>query len=400
MPKSLSKFYFKFGFLPCWGNIVLWALCSIIGRIVFYSGQPIADKWFFSLFDGPVPAGASVLSFALPVIAAVFAVYMIAVFAHILEYMFFPRIAGRSGQNLSVVLYKYINSQSMEFFLATQPGKIGNQAENIAKNFTDIIWNLVFFTVMLASITINMGMVFSISRTIAVLIFGVVLFRALFTGLLLKRIMRLEMNFSESKSMLAGKLMDNLSNFIIVKLFAGAPMEERFVRPHRENTVRARIESKFWLRVGWAVPWIIETVFFGLILYFCASSYMSGAMLVSEIVLALMVWKMNTEAITYLSDNISNFIEYIGDARQSWKKLVAPIAVADAPDAANLNVTSGAVEIRNVSFKYKKKFVLDNLSITISPGEKVGLVGSSGAGKTTLVNLLMRLYDPTHGEIL
>jgi ATP-binding cassette subfamily B protein/ATP-binding cassette subfamily C protein len=61
----------------------------------------------------------------------------------------------------------------------------------------------------------------------------------------------------------------------------------------------------------------------------------------------------------------------------------------------------GAIEIRNVSFRYpgKEPWALRDLSLTIAPGEKLGLVGENGAGKSTLVKLLLRLYDPTEGEI-
>jgi len=80
--------------------------------------------------------------------------------------------------------------------------------------------------------------------------------------------------------------------------------------------------------------------------------------------------------------------------------LAKPRDVQDEPDAAELKVTSGAVEFDRVSFNYGRDIgVIENLSLAVKPGEKIGLVGRSGAGKTTLTNLLLRLYDVEEGEI-
>jgi ATP-binding cassette subfamily B multidrug efflux pump len=96
---------------------------------------------------------------------------------------------------------------------------------------------------------------------------------------------------------------------------------------------------------------------------------------------------------------IPKILDSWASANQAYRELVQPILVVDIPNAPKSNIKNGKIELKNISFKYNKRKVLDDLSLTISPGEKVGLVGSSGAGKTTLVNLLMRFYDPGKGAI-
>ena len=81
--------------------------------------------------------------------------------------------------------------------------------------------------------------------------------------------------------------------------------------------------------------------------------------------------------------------------------LSRPHAVVDAPDAEPLVVTRGEIRFDHVSFAYGgRDNVIDDLTLTIRPGEKIGLVGRSGAGKSTIVNLLLRFYDVEHGRIL
>ena len=96
---------------------------------------------------------------------------------------------------------------------------------------------------------------------------------------------------------------------------------------------------------------------------------------------------------------IKNFVEKWGSAVGSYNGLIKPVTIQDRPDAKDLVVNKAVIEIKNLNFKYSKKHVLKDLSFSVSRGERVGIVGLSGAGKTTLVNLILRLYDPTRGAI-
>src|SRR6185436_8998561 len=83
--------------------------------------------------------------------------------------------------------------------------------------------------------------------------------------------------------------------------------------------------------------------------------------------------------------------EHIGTVQDGINTLARPHAVVDAPDAKSLHVTRGDIRFEDVSFAYGGKHaVIDDLSLHIRPGEKIGLVGRSGAGKSTIVNLLLR----------
>ncbi|MBY5339534.1 ABC transporter ATP-binding protein [Rhizobium johnstonii] len=91
----------------------------------------------------------------------------------------------------------------------------------------------------------------------------------------------------------------------------------------------------------------------------------------------------------------------LGTIKDAMPVMTTPPTITDRPDAAELTVSRGGIHFENVRFAYKSgKPVIDDLSLTVRPGEKVGLVGLSGAGKTTLVSLLLRFYDIEDGAIL
>ena len=101
-----------------------------------------------------------------------------------------------------------------------------------------------------------------------------------------------------------------------------------------------------------------------------------------------------------LTESLTSLISRIVSVNVGIKDILVPITVKDRKDAKPLNVDIGEIEFKNVYFKYKEKFVIKDFSLKIKSGEKIGVVGPSGAGKTTLVNLLLRFYDVDNGQIL
>ena len=102
----------------------------------------------------------------------------------------------------------------------------------------------------------------------------------------------------------------------------------------------------------------------------------------------------------WMLDAVSSLFGHLGAMRQSLLTVAQPLAIADEPDARQLVVSRGAISFKDVTHHYGKgNGGLDGVSLQIVPGEKVGLVGRSGTGKSTLVNLLLRFFDPEAGSI-
>jgi len=249
-------------------------------------------------------------------------------------------------------------------------------------------------------IAMNVTLIFAINSGVAMLLGTSFMFRIIYGIWRMKPMNKASKTASESSSSLSGKVIDSISNFSIVKLFSGAKAEKRHLESARKIVIKDRIRASFMQRVFWSTPQFIWEIFFAATLLLCADLYLNGQVKVSEIVFTLAVYFTVTGAISNLTSRIPNLVDVIGSAQQSYRELIKPIEISDAPGAQDLKIKKGAIEIKNITFKYGRKIVLDNLSLSIKPGEKVGIVGTSGAGKTTLVNMLMRLYDPSRGKIL
>jgi ATP-binding cassette subfamily B multidrug efflux pump len=98
---------------------------------------------------------------------------------------------------------------------------------------------------------------------------------------------------------------------------------------------------------------------------------------------------------------LTTFFRQLGVVAEGMETIAQPIDLVDDPDATDLQLSKGSLELRELSHHYGRgSGGLDQINLTIQPGEKIGLIGRSGAGKSTLVKLLLRFYDPEHGQIL
>jgi ATP-binding cassette, subfamily B, multidrug efflux pump len=103
----------------------------------------------------------------------------------------------------------------------------------------------------------------------------------------------------------------------------------------------------------------------------------------------------------WVMQSVRGVFENIGVVQESMRTIARPHGIVDVPGASVLKVPRGEVRFEGVSFHYgREDGVIDDLDLTIRPGEKVGLVGTSGAGKTTITSLLLRLHDVEGGRIL
>lgn len=210
----------------------------------------------------------------------------------------------------------------------------------------------------------------------------------------------LENTHSKLRSALTGKIVDSLTNNFAVNIFYRFPEELETLAKFQQKETAASYQSKIYVE---RLLIALSSVFFpGLlsIISFILYFWLQGTLSTGEVVqLFNTTWA--TLGIVWLAGPaIPQLFQILGTIRQGLAIMDDPQDILDLPNAQPLQVTSGSITFENVSFHYGTRELFRNKNISIRGGERVGLVGYSGAGKSTFVNLILRFYRPEEGRIL
>jgi ATP-binding cassette, subfamily B, multidrug efflux pump len=206
---------------------------------------------------------------------------------------------------------------------------------------------------------------------------------------------------ADARSLMTGRVTDAYTNIATVKLFSHSHREARFARGAMEEFMvtaygQMRLISGFEI-VNQALSVVLVSSTAGVALVLWMQGQIGVGALAAATAMALRLNGISH----WVMWELASLFEHIGTVQDGMATLARSRSVLDAPDAKPLEVSRGEVTFEHLRFGYNSaKTVIDDFSLTIRPGEKIGLVGRSGAGKSTIVNLLLRLYDVDGGRIL
>ena len=205
---------------------------------------------------------------------------------------------------------------------------------------------------------------------------------------------------ADARALMTGRVIDSYTNIATVKLFSHAGREADYAKAGMDGFLatvykQMRLSSGFQICVDISGMGLMAvTLLVGLLLW------KDDAVGAGAVAVALAVILRLHGLSHWIMWEVSALFENIGIVRDGINTLATERDVVDQPDATELTVDSGLVDFRHVSFDYVDELpVIKDMTLQIAAGEKVGIVGRSGAGKTTLVNLLLRLYDLNRGSI-
>ncbi|WP_105436365.1 ABC transporter ATP-binding protein [Neorhizobium tomejilense] len=206
---------------------------------------------------------------------------------------------------------------------------------------------------------------------------------------------------AKRRSLIAGTINDLYSNMPMIKQFAAEDSEAGAIRRVLQNAVTTQHSEQRIYRTSELIVVVLNTGLWVAILSIGLSGMVKGFVTVGEFVASVAILqRLSGHTFTFLQMGQQIF-QAIGTIKDAMPVMTTPPTITDPPDAKEIAVPKGEVRFQDVCFSYRAgKQVIENLSLTVKSGEKVGLVGLSGAGKTTLVSLLLRFYDIKEGAIL
>jgi ATP-binding cassette subfamily B multidrug efflux pump len=298
-------------------------------------------------------------------------------------------------------MHRYLLGQSMRFFANEFAGRVATKVMQTALAIRETVMKiadiLVFVTVYFVSMLVIVAQ--SDPRLALPLLVWLVLYLGLITWFV-PRLRAVSERQADARSVMTGRIVDSYTNIATVKLFSHAGREAAYAREGMASFLdtvngQMRLVTGFQSLVYLNNCLVVFLIAAASIWLWRADAVTVGAIAVA-ISLALRINGMSQ----WIMWEVSALFENIGVVHDGMAMLGQDREVADRKDAGELGVPAGRIEFDKVRFHYGRAGgVIENLSLDIAPGEKVGLVGRSGAGKTTLANLLLRFYDLEGGAI-
>jgi ATP-binding cassette subfamily B multidrug efflux pump len=289
----------------------------------------------------------------------------------------------------------------MNFFANEFAGRVATKVMQTSLAVREVAMKVLDVFVYVLSYFISMFVVVGAAdwRLMGPLALWVVLYSALL-WYFIPRLRGVSERQADARSMMTGRIVDSYTNIATVKLFSHAGREESYARRGMDEFLgtvhgQMRFITTFQALV-YANNAFLSLLTTSLSIWFWMHGSISLGVIAVAISLSLRVNGMSQ----WIMWEVSALFENIGTVYDGMAMLSKKQDIRDEGDAKALTATSGRIEFDKVHFHYgKDKGVISDISLSIQPGEKVGLVGRSGAGKTTLMNILLRFYDLEAGHI-
>ncbi|AMS41331.1 ABC transporter ATP-binding protein [Aminobacter aminovorans] len=298
--------------------------------------------------------------------------------------------------------FRRVIEQPYDFYQNDFAGRIATKIVQGGEAVGDFIVNVLqtmwaFLTFVLLSLTILV----SLDPLMGAVVLAWFLGYAAIVYFLLPEMRRAGRATADQRSIFNGRLVDAFTNIMAVKLFDSGRREHAYVRDGLESYLGAVFRLTRSITTVRSAVALINGVMMTAVAAICIVSWSRGDISTGAIAAALgLVFRLNQMS-GWMMFNINGLVRNYATIQDATRTISVRPAIRDAENAAVLPRASGDILFDNVSFHYGKgSGVIENLNLHIRPGERVALVGPSGAGKTTIVNLALRLFDVEQGRIM
>ncbi len=367
-------------------------LFSMLGRIVDWLGA-VAPSQLWAQERGTLLLLAGIL-LASPLVIA------------LQTFLKHQTLAGNMPMLLRWNFHRRMLGQSMSFYQDEFAGRVAAKVMQTALAARDVVMIVCDIMVFVVIYFVTMvAVVGSFDLLLLLPFIGWLLLYVVAVWYFVPRLGRVATEQADARSLMTGRITDAYTNIATVKLFSHARREAGFARSAMQEFI-ATVHAQMRLVSGFeitnqALSMLLILATTGATLWLWIQGQVGVGAVAAATAMALRLNGISH----WIMWEMSSLFEHIGTVQDGVNTLARPHAVVDSADAVPLKVSRGEVRFDAVSFAYgsldaSKPPVIDRLSLHIRAGEKIGLVGRSGAGKSTVVNLLLRFHDVAHGRVL
>ena len=323
------------------------------------------------------------------------------VFTNVAADYFITQVGPRIMRDIENDCFAVIHRLPLQFFAGTQVGGLVAKVKRFANGYNTLDLHLsrgVLESFVLLVSTVIVVSFFSPLLSFAFIAWGVVYLVALLAAIRLK--LRLDVERTQADSRATGFLADSITNALVVKIFSRLPDEIAEFAKRTEAVARAQIRSWYAsTAIGALQVTLISTISVG-ILFLSLRLWQQGTISVGTIVLVQTYVFIVGGHFFQLGEQFKAIYRAVADCSEMMEILQIQPAVTDPAKPRKPMMEKGSIAMDAVTFGYDARLpVFENFSLEIPAGQRVGVVGHSGTGKSTLIALLMRFMDIREGAI-
>jgi ATP-binding cassette subfamily B protein len=299
-------------------------------------------------------------------------------------------------------LFRHLGGHAPAYFARRSPGVLASRVTATANASYTTLHNFTWHTLPPAvAVAFAIALLASVDPAMA----AALILLALLLGLVIARLARrgqpLHTAYAERAAAVDGEIVDVVQNISLVRAFSAFAREQQRFQRVVANEVASRQRSLRYLEKLRLLHAVTTAVLTAALLAWAIWLWEQGRATTGDIVLVCSLGFTILHASRDLALALVDLTQHMARLAEALATLLAPHEMPDAPDARPFRPQGGRVEFQRVSFAYPgSRSVLRGFDLTIRPGERVGLVGRSGAGKSTVLALLQRFAAPQSGRIL
>lgn len=298
--------------------------------------------------------------------------------------------------------YNYIQNHSYSFFQDNFTGAVSSKLKGALDGY-DKFWQEMHGGLLfkLFRIVVNLSALMFVNLYLGLFI---LIWMIVYIPWMYKLSMKQnEFSFavSEARHAAIGQVSDKISNILSIISFANKKKEYSSLEEElKQSYIPRQITSYKWQFKVSVISTVLYFIFFLFLIMFMLHLKIQNLISIGDFALVFGLCIIVTDDMWQSVHSMQDFAMAMGDLKSSLAPLYLPHENLDANDAKELVVTHPSIDFKNISFSYdNNKQIFSGLNLNIKPGEKIGLVGHSGAGKSTMVNLLLRYFQLKDGQI-
>ncbi|MEE9314891.1 MAG: ABC transporter ATP-binding protein [Rhizobiaceae bacterium] len=310
-------------------------------------------------------------------------------------------ILGNFPMQIRWQAHRYMLGQSMGFYQDEFAGRVATKVMQTALGVRETVMKIMdIFVYVIAYFIGALVLIATFDKWLMIPFVVWLCLYSLTMYFFLPKMAKISRLQADARSLMTGRIVDSYTNISTVKLFAHAGREITYAKESMQGFLdTVHPQMRLSTGMGFALVTLNNLLLFsvGAIAIY---QWLNGAVTVAAVAVAAALVTRLSGMSRWIMWEMAGLFENIGMAIDGMNTIARARAVQDVPNATVLKVDKGEVIFNDVTFNYDKHgSIIKAMDLTLAPGEKIGLIGRSGAGKTTMMNILLRLYDIDEGSV-